>query len=87
MSAPYRLQALAFGYDTKGGSGVTDYIAEAMREARWAIIVFHEIGIGEPGAGIISPSAHEQLLTDIVKMGVPCGTIQSAIEHARIDMG
>lgn len=85
--APYRLQALAFGYDAKGASQVTDYVAEAIKEERWAILVFHEIGVGDRSNGTISPGEHEQLLSDIVKMGVPCGTVQSAISYARLGMG
>lgn len=86
-NAPYRLQALAFGYDTTNESGITGYIAEAMHAGRWAIIVFHEIGIGEAGAGIIPPNTHEELLSDILKLGVHCGTVQSAIDHAGIEFG
>ena len=82
--APYRLQALAFGYDAKSASEVTDYLAQAIKEERWAILVFHEIGTGKRSDGIISPTDHGELLNDIVKMGVPCGTVQSAIKYARL---
>ena len=85
--APYRLQALAFGYDAKSASQVTNYLEQAMKEERWAILVFHEIGIGEANAGTISPDEHEQLLKDIARMGIPCGTVQSAIAYARLAMG
>jgi peptidoglycan/xylan/chitin deacetylase (PgdA/CDA1 family) len=85
--APFRLQALAFGYDTKDASVVKDYLTQAVKEARWAILVFHQIGNGRPSDGVISPNAHEQLLNDIVEMGVPCGTVQSAIAYAKIDTG
>lgn len=85
--APYRLQALAFGYDAKAASEVTDYLAEAIKEERWAILVFHEIGIGDGNTGTISPDEHEQLLGDIAQMGVPCGTVQSAIAYARLGTG
>jgi peptidoglycan/xylan/chitin deacetylase (PgdA/CDA1 family) len=87
QKAPYRLQALAFGYDTKNASDVADYLAEAVKEERWAILVFHEIGNDNPSDGVISPDAHWQLLGNITRMGVPCGTVQSAIAHAKIDMG
>lgn len=82
--APYRLQALAFGYDAKGASEVTDYVAQAIKEERWAILVFHEIGPSDPSNGAISPGEHEQFLNDIAQMGVPCGTVQSAIAYARL---
>ena len=82
--APYRLQALAFGYDAKGASEVTDYVAQAIKEERWAILVFHEIGVGDPSNGTISPGEHEQCLNNIAQMGVPCGTVQSAIAYARL---
>ncbi|HEX3423130.1 MAG TPA: polysaccharide deacetylase family protein [Sphingomicrobium sp.] len=84
QSSPYRLQAFAFGYDTNGASGVTDYIAKAVKEERWAILVFHEIGTGKASDGVISPAAHEQLLAEIAKMRVPCGTVQSAIAHGGV---
>jgi peptidoglycan/xylan/chitin deacetylase (PgdA/CDA1 family) len=82
--APYRLQAFAFGYDAKGSPSVIDYLAQAIKGGRWAILVFHELGAGKPGDGAISPSEHEQLLNDIARMGVPCGTVQSAITYARL---
>ena len=82
--APYRLQALAFGYDAKNISQVTDYIASAIKEERWAILIFHEIGMGPSSSGAISPREHEQLLSEIGRMGVPCGTVQSAIAYARL---
>jgi peptidoglycan/xylan/chitin deacetylase (PgdA/CDA1 family) len=85
--APYRLQALAFGYDAKHPSQITDYLEQAIKEERWAILVFHEIGIGDPGTGTISPDEHDGLLKDIARTRVPCGTVQSAIEYARLGMG
>ena len=85
--APYRLQALALGYDAKTERDVQDYIAEAANEGRWAILVLHQIGPGKPGDGSISPYAHEQLLSMIKQMRVPCGTVESAIRYARIPAG
>ena len=84
MDAPFRLQALAFGYDAKSNSDLKDYIASAIREGRWAILVFHEIGNGPSSAGTISPEGHQQLLGEIARMGVPAGTVQSAISYARL---
>jgi hypothetical protein len=75
------LQALALGYDAKTLGAVENYLAEAMRESRWAILVLHGIEIGQDD-GSISPAAHGQLLRMIAKMRVPCGTVQSAIEYA-----
>lgn len=82
--ASYRLQALALGYDAKTFRDVRDYIAEAITERRWAILVLHEIGVGKLGDGSVSPAAHEQLLRMIKQMRVPCGTLESAIRYARI---
>ena len=85
--APYRLQALALGYDAKTERDVEDYIAQAMTKGRWAILVLHEIGTGKLGDGSITPYAHEQLLSMIKQMRVPCGTVQSAIRYAGIPSG
>lgn len=83
-NAPYRLQALALGYDARTLRDVENYISQAVSDARWAILVLHEIGAGRPGDGSISSAAHEQLLRMIKQMHVPCGTMESAIRHARI---
>ena len=66
---------------------MTDYLAKAAREQRWAILVFHDIGSGAVSDGTIAPAEHEQLLEDITGMEIPCGTVQSAIAHARIGHG
>ena len=84
--APYRLQALAFGYDAQSGSQIKDYLDHAVRDSRWAILVFHEIGSGKPSDGSISPREHAGLLQMIREMRLPCGTIQSAIEAGRIPL-
>jgi peptidoglycan/xylan/chitin deacetylase (PgdA/CDA1 family) len=81
--SPYRLQALALGYDAKSGNEVKDYLSRAMKEGRWAILVLHEIGKGKISNGVISPGEHEELLRTIAQMGVPCGTVQSAIDYAK----
>lgn len=85
--APYRLQALALGYDADTLLAVRQYLSKAMSEARWAILVLHEIGPGKPGDGSISPSAHQDLLDTIKQMRLPCGTMESAIAYARIGAG
>lgn len=79
--APYRLHALALGYDTQGLSEVRDYIEEAVRRKDWAILVIHEIGKGARSDGFISPAEHSELVAMISAMKVPCGTVQSAF-HA-----
>lgn len=83
---PYRLQALALGYDAKNGAQVKDYLAQAAKEARWAILVLHDIGIGKRSDGVISPTEHEHLLNTILETGIRCGTVQSAIATAGIRM-
>ena len=85
--APYRLQALALGYDARTERDVEDYIMEAVSERRWAILVLHQIGAGKPGDGSVSPDAHRQLLSMIKQTRVPCGTVQSAIRYAGIQTG
>ena len=82
--APYRLQALALGYDAKNGRQIIDYLEQASSEGRWAILVLHEIGIGQPGDGVVSPSQHQELLNTIRAMKIPCGTVEAAIAYARI---
>lgn len=85
--APYRLQALALGYDAKNGRQIQDYLEQAAQEGRWAILVLHEIGNGEPSDGVVSPAEHQELLNTIRAMRIPCGTIESAISSARIEAG
>lgn len=84
QDAPYRLQALALRYDAKNLTNIRDYLSEAVKEGRWAILVMHEIGSGRLSDGSISPGEHERLLETITQMHVPCGTVQSAISYARI---
>jgi len=81
--APYRLQALALGYNTRSEADVRDYLSAARKEGRWAILVVHEIGSGKRSDGVISPTEHQQVLSDIAQMELPCGTIESAIRYAR----
>lgn len=82
--APYRLQALALGYDAKNGTKIKDYLRQAAEGSRWAILVLHEIGNGSMSNGVISPAEHEKLLGTIAEMRIPCGTVQSAIASAGI---
>lgn len=82
--APYRLHALALGYDTDGLGEVRDYLDGAVRRGEWAILVIHEIGDGARRDGFISPTEHSQLVAMISAMQVPCGTVQSAIEAANL---
>jgi len=82
--APYRLQALALGYDARNPRQIEDYLTQAAREGRWAIFVLHEIGSGKASDGVVSPAQHEELLNTIRAMKIPCGTVQSAISSARI---
>lgn len=82
--APYRLQALALGYDAQNWSSIRDYLIQAAESRRWAILVLHDIGSGKLTDGVISPADHERLLGMIAEMKIPCGTVQSAIASARI---
>lgn len=82
--APYRLQALALGYDAQNEHQIEEYLAQAADEHRWAILVLHEIGAGKPTDGVVSPIEHEALLDAIRTIRIACGTVQSAIRSAGI---
>jgi peptidoglycan/xylan/chitin deacetylase (PgdA/CDA1 family) len=82
--APYRLQALALGYDAKNESDVRTYLSQAMTGGKWAILVLHGIDMGRRSDGSISPLEHERLLNMIKQMRIPCGTVESAIKYAGI---
>lgn len=82
--APFRLQALALGYDARNWQHIKEYLVQAAREGSWAILVLHEIGSGKMSEGVVSPGQHEELLNTIRGMRIPCGTVDSAIASARI---
>lgn len=85
--APYRLQALALGYDAKNEVQIRDYLVQAMNERRWAILVLHEIQMGKRSDGVVSPVEHQKLLKIIGDLGIPCGTVQRAVATAGIHSG
>jgi len=82
--APYRLQALSLGYDASSLRQIQTYLRQAIEESRWAILVMHEIGTGKSVDGAVSPAAHRDLLKMIASLHIPCGTMDSAIRHARL---
>ena len=67
---PYRLQALAAGYDAPTLEELLAYVRQAQRDHRWAIIVFHDVGPGSE-AGEIAQDVHERLLDAIVQEKIP----------------
>jgi peptidoglycan/xylan/chitin deacetylase (PgdA/CDA1 family) len=71
-SHPYRLQALAAGFDATSLSQLASYVSRAQTENRWAILVFHEIVRSHPCHGETLASIHEALLDAILTMGIRC---------------
>ncbi|MGZ3268345.1 MAG: hypothetical protein ACXU7X_09035, partial [Croceibacterium sp.] len=69
---PYRLQALAAGYDARTLGQLVHYVRRAQRERKWAILVFHDIGRSNPAEGPISAHVHDALLDVIVRDGIAC---------------
>ena len=67
---PYRLQALAAGYDAPTLEELLAYVRQAQRDRKWAIIVFHDVGPGAE-AGEIAQDVHERLLDAIVQEKIP----------------
>jgi len=57
---PYRLQALALGYDASTLAQVVAQLDIAARHGLWVILVCH--GVGDPDEGSVSVAFHEQLL-------------------------
>lgn len=82
-TAPYRLQALALAYNTQSLADVKTYLVDAMKRGRWAILVVHEIGTGARTDGFISAAEHQGLLDLIKELGIPCGTVRSAVSAVR----
>jgi peptidoglycan/xylan/chitin deacetylase (PgdA/CDA1 family) len=77
--APYRLQALALAYDTRGIGEVEAYLKSAIARGRWAILVIHEVGHGKRSQGFISPSEHKAILKMIKGLGLRCETVENAM--------
>lgn len=68
---PYRLQALAAGYDAPTLDELVAYIRRAQREHKWAILVFHDVDPGA-GRGSISPDIHDAVLDTIIRERITC---------------
>lgn len=72
---PYRLQALASGFDATSLSQLASYVRRAQAENRWAILVFHQIVRSHPGHGETLAAIHEALLDTILSIGIRCRRI------------
>jgi peptidoglycan/xylan/chitin deacetylase (PgdA/CDA1 family) len=72
---PYRLQALAVGYDATTLEQLLAYIRRAQVENRWAILTFHDIVPGQPSLGQTMTDFHEGLLDALAKMRIRCSRV------------
>jgi peptidoglycan/xylan/chitin deacetylase (PgdA/CDA1 family) len=72
---PYRLQALAAGFDATSLSQLIAYVRQAQRRNRWAILVFHDIVLAQPSHGQTLARVHEVLLDAIVSMRIRCSRV------------
>jgi peptidoglycan/xylan/chitin deacetylase (PgdA/CDA1 family) len=71
---PYRLQALAIGYDAQP-LDVFNYLQLARVERRWAILVFHQVGPGPETDGAVSAAQHDALLDMVLASGLAARTV------------
>lgn len=71
---PYRLQALAVGYDAQP-LDVFNYLQLARHERRWAILVFHQVGAGPESDGAVTAAQHEALLDMVLASGLAVRTV------------
>jgi hypothetical protein len=69
---PYRLQALAAGFDATSLPQLAGYVRKAQAQDRWAILIFHEIVRSHPRHGQSLAATHEALLDAILDMGIRC---------------
>lgn len=76
---PYRLQALALGFDTRDAKDAIDYLSRAARDRKWAILVIHAISDGSRSDGVISPDEHREIVAAVGKLGLASGTVNRAI--------
>jgi peptidoglycan/xylan/chitin deacetylase (PgdA/CDA1 family) len=77
---PYRLQALAAGFDATTLPELAGYVARAQRENRWAILIFHEIVRSRPGNGEILAGIHDDLLDAILAMNIECRRVCDVVK-------
>ncbi|OAN57291.1 polysaccharide deacetylase family protein [Sphingomonas sp. TDK1] len=77
---PYRLQALAIGYDAEP-LDVFNYLQLARHEQRWAILVFHQVGDGPESDGTVSAGQHEALLDMVLASGLTPRTVGAQMRH------
>jgi peptidoglycan/xylan/chitin deacetylase (PgdA/CDA1 family) len=69
---PYRLQALAAGFDAKSLAQLVGYVRQAQMRNRWAILVFHDIVRAHPCHGQTLAHVHEALIDVVVRMQIRC---------------
>ncbi|MBV1687732.1 polysaccharide deacetylase family protein [Novosphingobium sp. G106] len=69
---PFRLKALAAGFDATRLSELTGYLRSAQLQDRWAILVFHDLVRARPSEGQFLAETHDALLDAILKMSIRC---------------
>jgi peptidoglycan/xylan/chitin deacetylase (PgdA/CDA1 family) len=80
---PFRLRALAVGYDATSLPQLVAYVRRAQLENRWAILVFHDIVRAHPTHGQTLADIHEGLLDTIVNMQIRCSRVCDVVKELR----
>lgn len=80
---PFQLQALALGYGADTLEKVLAYLDRARADGRWAVLVFHEIGVGPASDGFTSANEFAALLDAIVRMGMRCSPVGDVMRELR----
>lgn len=78
---PFRLQALAAGFDATTLPQFVDYIERARSLNRWAILVFHNLVRSKPVVGEVLASIHNEVLDRIVAMNIHCRPVREVMQE------
>ena len=79
---PYRLHALMAGYDATTLDELLGYVRLAQRERKWAILAFHDVGLG-PEIGAISEDVHNRLLDALKDDSIVCERVCDVVARLR----
>ena len=84
----FRLQALAVGYDAQNVSTIIRYLARAVHESSWAILVFHGFAPHASDRGEFGDQEFGRLLDLISTLPVWCAPLGQVAEYiaAQLDV-
>ena len=80
----FALNATAPTYEADCTAEAFDYLDAAVRQGRWAILVFHGLGPTRKDSGDTSNGVHDAILDAIIARKMWCAPIGQVLDHLRL---